>query len=73
MYREKIQLNSFTIDLGRQESSTHNWQRLLIDIPHDKLILPARQARSLTIPTGVQALVIVRQRVQGTTIVHACY
>ncbi len=43
----------------------NNWQRIIIDIPNDKLILSVKEARPSYMPTRIQALVIVRQRVNG--------
>jgi hypothetical protein len=57
----------FKYDSGGKEPSVHNWQRINIDIPNDKLILSVTEARSSYMPTRIQALVIVRQRVDGIT------
>ena len=46
----------------------NNWQKIVIDIPHDKLILSIKEARPSYMPTRIQALVIVRQRLNGIRI-----
>ncbi len=53
------------IHSGGKEPAINNWQRIVIDIPNDKLILSVKEARPSHMPTRIQALVIVRQRVNG--------
>ena len=50
---------------GKREPPVQNWQRLVIDIPNDKLFLSVKEARPSYMPTRIQALVVVRQRVNG--------
>lgn len=51
--------------LGKKEGPAHNWQRIVVDIPNDKLILSIKEARPTYTPNRIQALVIVRQRLNG--------
>ncbi|CAF2093633.1 unnamed protein product [Rotaria magnacalcarata] len=49
--------------LRGKDSTISNWQRITVDIPNDKLVLSIKEARPSHMPTRIQALVIVRQRV----------
>ncbi|UJR14936.1 hypothetical protein I4U23_001918 [Adineta vaga] len=51
--------------LREKEAAVQNWQRLTVDIPNDKLILSMKETRQSFMPTRIQALVIVRQRLSG--------
>ena len=55
----------FEYNLGLKEPALNNWQRIVIDIPNDKLILSVKEVRPSYMPTRIQALVIVRQRVNS--------
>jgi hypothetical protein len=50
---------------GGKEAAINNWQRIVVDIPNDKLVLSVKEARPSYMPTRIQALVIVRQRLNG--------
>lgn len=50
---------------GGKDPPANNWQRIVLDIPNDKLILSLKEARPSYMPTRIQALVIVRQRLNG--------
>jgi hypothetical protein len=50
---------------GGKDAAINNWQRIVIDIPEDKLILSVKEARPSYMPTRIQALVIIRQRLNG--------
>ena len=54
-----------SINSGAKEPGINNWQRIVIDIPNDKLIVSVKEARPSYMPTRIQALVIVRQRMNG--------
>jgi hypothetical protein len=56
---------TFEYNSGGKEPPMNNWQRIAIDIPNDKLILSIKEARPSYMPTRIQALVVVRQRVNG--------
>lgn len=58
-------ITSLSINSGNKEPGVHNWQRILIEIPNDKLIVSVKEARASYMPTRIQALVIVRQRING--------
>ncbi|CAF4487086.1 unnamed protein product, partial [Rotaria magnacalcarata] len=45
--------------------SSPTTQKLKVDIPNDKLIVSIQQIRHSSIPTRIQALVLVRQRLDG--------
>lgn len=52
-------------NLGQKDAPINNWQKIVIDIPNDKLVISIKEARPSYIPTSIQALVIVRQRVNS--------
>ncbi|CAM2720415.1 unnamed protein product [Rotaria socialis] len=49
------------------QNSSPTTQKLKIDIPNDKLIVSIQQVRHSSIPTRIQALVLVHQRLDGNT------
>ncbi len=53
------------IDLEGKIQSIHNWQKIIFNIPNDKLILSIKKTHQSFIPTLIQALVIVHQRLDG--------
>ncbi|CAF4521005.1 unnamed protein product, partial [Rotaria sp. Silwood2] len=55
--------------LRGKEPAINNWQRIIVDIPNDKLILSIKEARTSHMPTRIQALVVVRQRVNIVNLV----
>ncbi|CAF1438227.1 unnamed protein product [Adineta steineri] len=48
--------------LREKEAVVHNWQKLTIDIPNEKLVLSMKETRPSFMPTRIQALATVRQR-----------
>jgi hypothetical protein len=56
------------IHSGGKEPAVNNWQKIVIDIPNDKLVVSVKEARPSHMPTRIQALVVVRQRVNGIRI-----
>ncbi|CAF3891149.1 unnamed protein product, partial [Rotaria sordida] len=56
-----VSTGSLPVLRGR-EPTIYNWQKIIVDIPNDKLILSINEARPSYMPTRIQALVIVRQR-----------
>lgn len=50
---------------GGKEPAINNWQKIVVDIPNDKLVVSVKETRPSFMPTRIQALVIVRQRVNG--------
>jgi hypothetical protein len=57
--------NIFIYNSGGKDAAVNNWQRIVIDIPNDKLMLSIKEARPSYMPTRIQALVVVQQRVNG--------
>jgi hypothetical protein len=51
--------------LGGKESSMNNWQKMIVDIPNEKLILSIKEARQSYMPTRIQALVVIHQRLDS--------
>ena len=68
-----VKRSSYRVISGEREAAMQNWQRLTVDIPNDKLILAMKETRQSFMPTRIQALVTVRQRLSGICLHRATF
>ncbi|CAF3664627.1 unnamed protein product [Rotaria sp. Silwood1] len=60
-------ISTKSIPIIQNQQTIHKWQKITIDIPNDKLIVSIRQSHQSLIPTRIQALVLVHQRLDAVT------
>ncbi|CAF0990782.1 unnamed protein product [Rotaria sordida] len=54
--------------IQEKQQSMYKWQKITIDIPNEKLIISIQQTRQSFIPTRIQALVLIHQRLDTVTL-----